>query len=156
MRGKKAKKNIVLPDGRYNSILISKFINLVMQDGKKNLARKVVYNLLSELEKDTKDDKTPLDLFEECLDKARPSVILKAKRVGGSNVQVPIPVERERGLVIAMRWILSSARGRKGTSIFKSLHKEFSDIIQDQGDVLKKKDDTFKMAESNRAFAHFK
>jgi small subunit ribosomal protein S7 len=145
-----------LPDGKHNSYLVSKFINLVMQHGKKNLARTIVYDLLEELEKETKEEKNGLQIFEECLDKARPSVVLKARRVGGSNIQVPIPVEREKGLIIAMRWVLSSARGRKGTAISKSLHKEFADIVSDQGDVLKKKDDTLKMAESSRAFAHFK
>jgi small subunit ribosomal protein S7 len=111
MRGKKAPRREIQPDPVYNSVLVSKLINLVMKDGKKHVASKIVYTTLKRLE-DGKDKKG-LEVLEEALEKVRPTVVLKARRVGGSNFQVPLPVEREAGTQIAIRWILEAARKRK-------------------------------------------
>ncbi len=154
MRGKKAPRREILPDPVYNSVLVSKLINLVMKDGKKHVASKIVYTTLKRLE-DGKE-KSGLEILEEALEKVRPTVVLKARRVGGANFQVPLPVERDAGTQIALRWILEAARKRKGAPIVEDLVKEINDILTDQGDVLKKREDTHRMAESNRAFSHFR
>lgn len=153
MRRKNHKKRQIAPDPIYNSVLLEKFINLVMIDGKKSLSERIVYTVLDKLEKEHK--RPALELFEEALDKARPDVILKARRVGGSNFQVPTPIDREKGQIIAMRWIIEAARKRKGAPIIEDLTREINDILADQGEVLKKKEDTHRMAEANRAYSHF-
>src|SRR5437868_7249510 len=117
MRGKKAKKRVINPDPVYGSVLVEKFINLVMWDGKKTVARNIVYTVLERLEKEK--GKPALEVFEEMLDKIRPTVILKARRVGGSNFQVPTPVEREKGIIVGMRWLIEVARKRKGAPIIE-------------------------------------
>lgn len=152
MRRKNYKKRTVQPDPIYNSVLVTKFINLTMQRGKKALAQKIVYTVLENLEKQHK--KPALDLFTEILDAVRPTVILKARRVGGANLQIPVPVEREKGLIIGMRWILQAARKRKGEPIIKDLIKEMNDVLSGQGEALKKKEETLKMVESNKAYSH--
>jgi small subunit ribosomal protein S7 len=154
MRGKQAKKRVVNADPVYGSVLVEKFINLLMWDGKKTIARKVVYSVLERLEKE--NNKPGLEVFETVLDKIRPTVVLKARRVGGSNFQVPTPVDRDRGIIIAMRWMIEVARKRKGAPISEDLYKEMSDALNDQGDIIKKKDDTHRMAEANKAFSHFR
>lgn len=152
MRKKNYKKRSIAPDPIYNSVLVSKFINLTMQRGKKALAQKIVYTVLENLEKQHK--KPALDLFTGILDTVRPTVILKARRIGGANLQVPVPVEREKGLIIGMRWILQAARKRKGEPIIKDLIKEMNDVLSGQGEALKKKEETLKMVESNKAYSH--
>jgi small subunit ribosomal protein S7 len=154
MRGKKAKQREIAPDPMYGSVLVSKFTNLVMWDGKKNVARTIVYTTLERLEKE--HSKPGLEVFEEVLDKVRPSVILKARRVGGSNFQVPTPIDREKGFGIAMRWILDAARKRKGAPIIEDLLKEMNDVLTGQGDLMKRREDTHRMAEANKAFSHFR
>lgn len=154
MRGKAVKKRVIVPDPLYNSVLVAKFTNLVMEKGKKSLARNIVYSTLKKLSHE--HNKTEIEIFEEVLDKARPTVVLKARRVGGANFQVPMAVDRDRGFIIAMRWILEVARKRKGAPIVQDLVKEMNDILSGQGDVLKKKEDTHRMAESNKAFSHFR
>lgn len=152
MRRKNYKKTTIQPDPIYNSTIVSKFINLTMERGKKTLAQKIVYTVLENLEKEHK--KPALELLTEILDAVRPTVILKARRVGGANLQIPVAVEREKGLVIAMRWILQAARKRKGHPIIQDLTKEMNDVLAGQGDALKKKDETQKMVESNKAYSH--
>lgn len=154
MRRKVKTKRKLNPDPIYNSVLISKFINLLMKNGKKSLSKKIVYSLLTKLEEE--HEKPGLQIFEEALDKARPTVALKARRVGGSNFQVPVAIEKEKGLNVAMRWVISIARSKKGAPIMQKLFKEINDILADQGDVLKKRDDTHRMAEANKAFSHFR
>lgn len=154
MRKKQRSKRSISPDPVYNSVLVEKFTNLTMQDGKKTAARKAVYGTLEKLEKEL--NRPALEIFEEVLDKARPTVVLKARRVGGSNFQVPTAIERERGLNVAMRWIIQYARKRKGAPIIDDLAREFTDILAGQGEVMKKREDTHRMAEANRAFAHFR
>lgn len=147
------KRREVKPDPVYNSVLVSKFINIIMRNGKKTVAQKLVYSALQQLEES--QNKPALELFEEILDKSRPTVMLKSRRVGGANIQVPVPVERQKGLLIAMRWIRDFARKRKGQPFDKDLLREFNDILTDQGDVLKKRDEIHKMAEANKTYAHF-
>jgi small subunit ribosomal protein S7 len=154
MRGKKAKQRVIAPDPKYGSVLVSKFTNLVMWNGKKTVAQTIVYTTLDRLEKE--HNKPGLEVFEEVLDKVRPTVVLKARRVGGSNFQVPTPIDRERGFGIAMRWVLEAARKRKGAPIIDDLVKEMTDVLTGQGDLLKKREDTHRMAEANRAFSHFR
>lgn len=153
MRKKRERKEIS-PDSVYNSILVGKFINFVMKDGKKYTARNIVYGVLKKLEEEHK--KPALEVFEEVLDKARPTVVLKARRIGGANFQVPTPIERERGVYLVMKWIIAAARKRKGAPIFEDILKEMEDILAGQGEVLKKREDTHRMAEANRAFSHFR
>jgi small subunit ribosomal protein S7 len=154
MRRKIQNRRKLNPDPVLNSVLVERLTNLVMKDGKKSIARRIVYSVLEKLEAEHK--KPGLEVFEEALDKARPSVVLKARRVGGSNFQVPMPVDRERGINIAIRWLVQYARNRKGAPMAEDLTKEINDILAGQGEVLKKKDDTHRMAEANRAFAHFR
>ena len=154
MRGKRAKKRDIQPDPIYNSVLLAKFINFVMLDGKKNLARKIVYSSLEEVGK--QHEKDGLQVFEEVLDKVRPSIILKARRVGGANFQVPTPIDRDRGVMIAMRWLIEAARKRKGAPIAQDLVKEMNDALAEQGELIKRREDTHRMAEANRAFSHFR
>ena len=154
MRKKVKSNRPITPDPVYNSVLLNKFINLVMKDGKKNIAKRAVYTLLERLEAEHK--KPGLEVFEDALEKARPSVVLKARRVGGSNFQVPMAVEKDKGVYIVMRWIIQTARNRKGAPITDDLVKEINDILSGQGDVMKKKDDTHRMAEANKAFSHFR
>ncbi len=154
MRKKQRSKRSITPDPVHNSVLVEKFTNLVMQSGKKSTAREIVYKTLVRLE--AENNKPALEVFEEALDKARPSVVLKARRVGGSNFQVPTAIEKERGINIVMRWIIQYARKRKGAPIVEDLVREFTDILAGQGEVMKKKEDTHRMAEANRAFSHFR
>ena len=149
---RRIKRRELSPDPIYNSVLVSKFVNLVMRRGKKTLAQKIVYSVLKKLEEQHK--KPALDIFTEVLDKVRPTVLLKARRVGGSNLQVPVPVDREKGLIIAMRWILDVSRSKKGKPIVEDLIKEINDVILDQGDVLKRREDIMRMVESNKAYSH--
>jgi small subunit ribosomal protein S7 len=154
MRGKQAKQREIKPDPVYGSVLVAKFTNLVMQRGKKNLARNIVYTVLEKAEKE--HNKPGVEVFEEVLDKVRPNVVLKARRVGGSNFQVPTPIEREKGMKLAMRWLLEAARKRKGAPIVDDLLKEMNDVLAGQGDLIKKREDTHRMAEANKAFSHFR
>jgi small subunit ribosomal protein S7 len=154
MRKKQKSKRLIQPDPIHNSVLVEKFTNLVMQSGKKTIARNAVYSALQRLEDEQK--KPALEVFEEVLDKARPTVVLKARRVGGSNFQVPTAIDRDRGVGVAMRWIIQYARKRKGAPIVEDLVREMTDILAGQGEVMKKREDTHRMAEANKAFAHFR
>lgn len=152
MRRKKYVKRVIEPDPRYGSVFVAKFINLIMKRGKKTLAQKIAYTVLAKLEE--KHKRPALEIFMEALENLRPTVILKARRIGGANVQVPVPVEREKGLIIAMRWILEAARNKKGAPIIDDLIKEINDVLSNQGEAIKKRDDTMKMVESNKAYSH--
>ncbi len=144
----------VIPDARYNNILIAMFINRMMRGGKKSVARSVMYNALAMVEDRTKRE--PVGVFEQALRNAAPAVEVKPKRVGGSTYQVPMEVDPERGMSLAMRWILGSARGRSGRNMSEKLAAELLDAFGGQGAAIKKKDETHRMAEANRAFAHYR
>jgi len=155
MRRRRAEKRKVLPDPKYKSELISKFINIVMERGKKATAERIVYDAFAGLQEKTGKDNA-LELFQQVLDNVRPMLELKSRRVGGATYQVPIEVTHARGITIAMRWIRNFARLRKGSPMSDRLTSEFFDAYQKQGSAVKKKEDTHKMAEANKAFSHFK
>jgi small subunit ribosomal protein S7 len=144
----------VLPDQKYNNLLISMFINRMMHGGKKSTARSVMYGALSMVEDRSKRD--AVEMFETALRNAAPAVEVKPKRVGGSTYQVPMEVDPERGMSLAMRWILAAARARGGRSMSERLAAELLDAASGQGAAIKRKDETHRMAEANRAFAHYR
>ena len=147
-------KRIVVPDTKYNSVHVSMFINRLMRGGKKSVAQRVLYDSFDLIEQRT--DQPPLEVFEKALENVRPSVEVKARRVGGSTYQVPSPVRGDRQMSLAMRWLLAAARSRSGRSMAEKLANELMDAAKRQGAAVKKKDDTHRMAEANRAFSHFR
>src|SRR3989338_3697235 len=153
MRGKQAPKRDVAPDPIYSNPSVGKFINFIMLSGKKNTAQGIVYGAFEIIKK--KEDKDALEIFEEALKQVGPGVEVKTKRVGGSNYQVPIPVKPERKNALAMRWIINAARAKKGHAMEEKLAEEIMLAAKGEGDAMKKRADVHKMAESNRAFAHF-
>jgi small subunit ribosomal protein S7 len=144
----------IAPDTRYNNEKLSKLINGVMLDGRKETARKVVYDALEEIKKQLKTE-DPIEVFEAALRNVGPSVEVRSRRVGGANYQVPREVRPERRQTLAMRWILAATRAKSGGPIYKFLAEELIAASQSEGSAFKKKEDTHKMAEANRAFAHF-
>ncbi len=146
-------KHEVVADSAYNSVKLSRFINYIMQDGKKEVARKVVYGSFERIKEKTKNP-NPLEVFDIALKNASPSVEVRSRRVGGANYQVPREVRAERRVTLAMRWIVDAARSRKGTSMDKAIAEELIAAYNNEGSAVKKKDDTHKMAEANKAFAH--
>lgn len=154
-RRRRAEKREIEPDPIYQSIVLSKFINKIMLDGKKNLAKSIVYKALEKFAKKVNAE-NPLEAFETALENARPSLEVKTRRIGGSNYQVPIEVHPNRSFALAMRWIIDNSRKKVGKSMEDGLMLELSDCYQNQGTTIKKKDDTHRMAEANKAFAHFK
>jgi len=147
-------RNIPKPDALYQSQKLGQFINYVMQDGKKNVARKVVYAALAEIKEKTKLE-NPLEIFETALRNVGPSVEVRSRRVGGANYQVPREVRPERKNALAMRWILDAARNKGGSPMHKRLADELLAASNNEGEAIKKRENTHKMAEANKAFAHF-
>ena len=154
MRRPVKNRNIVSPDIKYNSMKIEKFINSVMWDGKKNTARKVVYDALEEVKEKTKAE-NPLEVFETALRNVSPAMEIRSRRVGGANYQVPREVRPERKQALAFRWMIDAARARKGMPMHKRLAEEIIAASNNEGTAVKKREDTHKMAEANKAFAHF-
>ncbi|NIH41127.1 MAG: 30S ribosomal protein S7 [Buchnera aphidicola (Periphyllus aceris)] len=144
----------ILPDPKFSSEILSKFINILMIDGKKSISEMIVYNALKELSKKT--GKSPLDSFENALEKVRPVVEVKSRRVGGSTYQVPIEVRPVRRNTLAMRWIVDSARKRSDKSMSFRLFNELFDALSNKGNAVKKKEEVHKTAEVNKAFAHYR
>ncbi len=153
MRGKPAPQRNIPPDPRFDSVVLGKFINVVMERGKKTVARGVVYGSFDVIKAETKQE--PLAVFEAALKNVSPIVEVKSRRVGGSNYQVPIEVNPRRRQALAFRWIIDAARAKKGRPMAKKLAEELIQASQNQGDAVKKKQDIHRMAEANRAFAHF-
>lgn len=154
MRGKSPKRRKVQRDERYGSALVARLINKVMQDGKKTLAKKAVYEAIEEGAKQVKME--PVEFLETALKNVRPSLEIKARRVGGANYQVPMPVSPARQDALAVRWIVDFTRASSGTSFGKRLLKELVDAFNGEGSAIRKKVDVEKMAEANKAFAHFR
>jgi len=154
MRRKVKNRNIVDPDMVYNSTKLSKFINIVMQDGKKETARKSVYKAFDIIKEKT-GNPNPLEVFDTAIKNAGPMVEVRSRRIGGANYQVPREVRPERRTALAMRWIIGAARSKKGAPIDEKLAEELILASKNEGIAVKKRDDTHKMAESNKAFAHF-
>jgi small subunit ribosomal protein S7 len=147
-------KRIVEPDPRYNNVHVSMFVNRMMKSGKKSTAAGILYKAMELVEQRAKKD--PVEVFEAALKNAAPMVEVKPRRVGGSTYQVPIEVERQRGLALAMRWLLAGARSRSGRGMAEKLAGELMDAQQGQGNAVKKKEDTHRMAEANKTFAHYR
>ncbi len=153
-RRNRPSKRPVVPDSKYQNSHISMFINRMMYGGKKSTAQTIMYRALTIVEERAKRD--PVDVFEQALRNVSPSVEVKPKRVGGSTYQVPMEVPHDRSVSLAMRWILEYARGRGGRNMEEKLAGELLDAANGQGNAIKRKDDTHRMAEANRAFAHFR
>jgi len=155
MRRRKAQEKVVLPDPKYNSVIVGKFVNMVMLAGKKSLAEKMVYGAFEVIKKNLNDTDV-IKIFNKALDNARPRLEVKPRRVGGATYQVPIEVRQERGTSIALRWIRDFAKTKKGKSMKEKLAEEIISAYKGEGSAIKKRDDTHKMAEANKAFAHFR
>jgi len=153
MRGKKKTKKEISPDAVYNSAIIARFINRVMKKGKKNMARKIVYGAFEIIKEKTKEE--PLDIFEKAMQNASPLLEVKSKRVGGATYQVPVEVRGERKIALASNWIIQAAKSKKGKPMKEKLAEELILASKNEGFAIKKKEDTHRMAEANRAFAHF-
>lgn len=153
MRGKQAVKRTLTPDAKFGNVLVTKLINYVMKDGKKTIAERIVYDALDLVSKETKQD--PMVVFETALKNVIPTVEVKSRRVGGANYQVPIPVRGDRRYALAYRWILAAARGKKGKPMAQRLANELIAASNNEGEAIKKRQDVQRMAEANRAFAHF-
>jgi small subunit ribosomal protein S7 len=153
-RRTKIKEREVLPDPKYNSILITKFINKMMYDGKKSKAEKIISHAFATIEK--KIGKNPKEVFEKAIENVKPQIEVKSKRVGGSTYQVPMEVPVKKQNSLAMKWIIQFSRQRAEKSMSQKLAAELMDAYNKQGNSIKKKEDTHRMAEANKAFAHFK
>ncbi len=153
MRGKQAPKRKIAADPKFNSANIAKFINYIMQDGKKSVAQKVVYGAFDIISEKTKGD--ALQTFEEAIKHISPNLEVKGRRIGGANYQIPIVVTGERKLTLAYRWLIKAASSRKGKPMSEKLADEIMSAAKGEGDAVKKREDTHRMAEANRAFAHF-
>jgi small subunit ribosomal protein S7 len=153
MRHKKAEKQNILPDVKYGNLRIAKFINYIMKRGKKSTAQKIVYGALDLAAKKTGQD--PIEIFEEAIKNVSPALEVRSKRVGGANYQIPFPVRTERKFALAARWIIEAAKGRKGVPMHQKLAEELALAAKGEGAAVKKKADVQRMAEANRAFAHF-
>jgi len=153
-RKNQAPKKIFYPDAKYESIILAKFINFVMYDGKKSIAEKIIYNTLEKIKEKTKED--PLKIFNDAINNIRPNLEVRSRRVGGATYQVPVEVKVKRSQTLALRWLLAATRKRKNKTMAEKLFNEILDASQNKGSAIKKREETHKMAESNKAFAHFR
>jgi small subunit ribosomal protein S7 len=153
-RRRRAEKRPIRRDARFQSPLIGRFISHIMSSGKKSTAEKIVYGALSQIEEQTQND--PLEFVEQALDNVRPRLEVKSRRVGGATYQVPIEVSDDRQVTLALRWIIQYSRARKGVPMAQALAGELMDAYKNTGASVKKREDTFKMAQANRAFAHYR
>ena len=153
-RRREVPKRVILPDPKYNSKLAAKFINGIMRRGKKSLAESILYGAFDIMQRKTKED--PLKLFEKALDNVRPVLEVRSRRVGGSTYQVPVEIRSERRSALAIRWIIGYAKQRPEKGMMNKLAAELVDAANNRGATIKKKEDTHKMAEANKAFAHYR
>ena len=149
-----AEKRKVLPDPKYKDEVVTKFVNYIMLDGKKSVAEKIFYGAMDILQSKTKKD--PIGLFHDILKAVAPQLEVKSRRVGGATYQVPVEVKADRGQILAMRWIIEASRKRSEHTMTERLAGEMMDVLENRGTCLKKREDTHKMAEANKAFAHFR
>jgi small subunit ribosomal protein S7 len=154
-RRREVPKREILPDPIYNSQLVTKFINVLMKDGKKTTAERIFYQALEAIAERVEDN-DPMKVFKKAVENVKPSVEVKSRRVGGSTYQVPIEVRPGRRLALAMRWIISSAKGRGEKTMRQRLAGELQEASEGRGGAVKKKEDTHRMAEANKAFAHYR
>ncbi len=153
MRGKRAPKREIIPDPKFQNAEVAKFINYLMRRGKKSLAQRIVYQSFDVVADKTK--KNPLEVFETAIKNVAPTLEVKGRRIGGANYQIPIQVKAERRFLLACRWIIDAAKERKGKPMQEKLAQEFMDAAKKEGSAMKKRETVQKMAEANRAFAHF-
>ena len=153
-RKRKAPKKIPVIDPKYKSVIIPKLINSIMYDGKKISAEKIVYEAIEKIKSKTKDE--PITIFNDAFNNVRPTVEVRSRRVGGATYQVPVEVKPKRSQALALRWLVDASRKRKDKKMSDKLFNEIYDAYQNKGSAIKKKEDTHKMAESNKAFAHFR
>jgi len=156
-RRTQAPKRTILPDPKYGSELLAKFMNMIMNDGKKSVAERIIYGALDRIsEKNTNAEAQPIDVLEQALDNVKPVVEVKSRRVGGATYQVPIEVRVSRRQTLAMRWLIEAARKRSEKSMAHRLAHELLDAADNRGTAVKKKEDTHRMAEANKAFSHYR
>ena len=154
-RRNRAPKRDILPDPKYKSLVVAKFVNQIMLDGKKSIAEKIVYGAFDKIKaKDTSVDE--VEVFEQALESISPMVEVKSRRVGGATYQVPVEVRPERRQSLGMRWVIEAARKRKESTMGDKLAAELMEAVEGRGSAVKKREDTHKMAEANKAFAHFR
>ena len=153
-RKRRAPKRIFYPDSKYGSLVLAKFINFIMFDGRKDTAEKIIYNTLNKIKEKTKND--PIKIFNEAIENIRPNLEVRSRRVGGATYQVPVEVRTKRSQTLALRWLLEATRKRKNKSMSDKLFNELMDASQKKGAAIKKREDTHRMAESNKAFAHYR
>lgn len=154
-RRRRAEKRKAVPDQKYGSIDLAKFISRVMQDGKKSLARRIVYEALEIFAGRVKME-NPLEAFEKAIENAMPLVEVKSRRIGGATYQVPVEIQPNRRRSLVMKWVVAHARAKAGRSMTAGLAQELQDCYNSQGSTIKKRDDTHRMAEANKAFAHYR
>ena len=153
-RRREAEKREIIPDPKFNNVLVARFINCVLKQGKKSLAERVVYTALNSIEDKTSDD--PIKVFKKAVDNAAPILEVRSRRVGGATYQVPVEVSPARRVALSIRWLISHARGRTGKSLAEKLSNELMDAFNNTGGAVKKKEDVHRMAEANKAFAHYR
>ena len=153
-RKRKAPKKIPVIDPKYKSVIIPKLINSIMYDGKKVTAEKIVYEAIEKIKTKSKDE--PITVFNDAINNVRPTVEVRSRRVGGATYQVPVEVKSKRSQALALRWLIDASRKRKDKNMSDKIFNEIYDAYQNRGSAIKKKEDTHKMAESNKAFAHFR
>ncbi|MGB0590956.1 MAG: 30S ribosomal protein S7 [Myxococcota bacterium] len=153
-RKREVPKRHINPDPKYHDTLVAKFINVLMKDGKRSVSERIVYGAMEVISEKTGDD--PVKVFKKAVDNVKPQLEVKSRRVGGSNYQVPIEVRPERRTALALRWIVSYARGRGEKAMVDRLANELLDASSNRGTAVKKKEDTHRMAEANKAFAHYR
>ena len=153
-RKKSAPKKLITLDPKYKSAIIPKLINSLMYDGKKTIAEKIVYDAIDKIKSKSKDE--PITVFNQAISNIKPTVEVRSRRVGGATYQVPVEVKSKRAQALALRWIMEATRKRKNKSMAEKLYAEILDASQNKGSAIKKREDTHKMAEANKAFAHFR
>ena len=153
-RKRKAPKRLPVIDPKYKSTIIPKLINSIMLDGKKTIAEKIIYDAIEKIKSKSKDE--PLNVFNDAINNIKPSVEVRSRRVGGATYQVPVEVKSKRSQALALRWLVDASRKRKDKKMSDKIFNEIYDAYQNRGSAIKKKEDTHKMAESNKAFAHFR
>ncbi|MAI88265.1 MAG: 30S ribosomal protein S7 [Candidatus Marinimicrobia bacterium] len=154
MRRRRPEKRAILPDPIYGELMVQKFINNLMRGGKKSISEKIFYSSLDIVKSKTKSDS--LEMFKKAMENVKPLIEVKSRRIGGATYQVPIQVPTQRGFALATRWIITYATSRKGRSMSEKLAAEFVDAANNDGGAVKKKEDTHRMAEANKAFAHYR
>lgn len=153
-RRHRAEKRDIIPDPKFGDIVVTKFMNSLMEDGKKSVAESIVYGAFDIVQQKAKQD--PINVFHTALDNIRPAVEVRSRRVGGATYQVPVEIRPDRRLALSMRWLLNAARSRNGRSMSEKLASELLDAANGTGAAIKRKDDTHRMAEANRAFVHYR